>query len=683
MAGRKNSKARNQSELGLDVPASNARSTKAADAFEGRGDGELQQLVDANFLEYASYVIRDRAIPHLDDGLKPVQRRILHSLKMRDDGKFIKVANIVGYCMQFHPHGDASIADALVNLANKRYLIEGQGNFGNIHTGDPAAASRYIECRLTELARSQLFNKQITEFMPSYDGRNQEPVVLPAKIPLLLMLGAEGIAVGLATRILPHNFIELLEAMIQALRKKPFEVLPDFITGGVMDASEYDRGRGKVKVRAVIEPKDKSLLIVRELPFGVTTESLTASVEAAAKKKKIKIRSISDFTAEEVEIHITLSPGEDQEKTRQALYAFTDCEVSLNSNLLVIRDNRPVEMTTDEVVKHCAFRLKDILHQELELEKQRLLDEFHHKTLVQIFVENRIYKDIEEQTSYEEVQQAVLKGVNRFRKRLRRAVTMDDVEMLLGIRIKKISRFDIERSKQEIGDILRDLDTVEKELKQLTRYTVRYIKALIDKHKDEYARRTRIETFEAIDVKEVIASSFRVAYDKDGGYLGHAVRGEGLFTCTALDKVLMVWKDGRYMVAPVPDKLFVNKDLLHCALYDRERVHTMVYTVGGVSYCKRFRFGGTIMNKEYRLCPEKSRVQLLSDEPVERMWVKYKPAPRQRVNQQIFEAGNFTIKGAKAKGNQLTVKKIAKLWTHEPRGWEGTESDDPNAVLDM
>lgn len=682
MAGKKK-----QTELGLnDERKKKTKRSAAATAMRGRGNGALQQLVDQNFLDYASYVIRDRAIPHVDDGLKPVQRRILHSLKMRDDGKFIKVANIVGYCMQFHPHGDASIAAALVNLANKRYLIERQGNFGNIYTGDPAAASRYIECRLTPLAKNELFNKQLTEFVPSYDGRNQEPVTLPCKLPLLLMLGADGIAVGLATRILPHNFIELLEQMKRHIQKKPLEpVYPDFIQGGIMDPTDYNNGKGRVKVRAVIEKKDKSTLVIREVPYGTTTESLLASIEKAARDKKIKIRSINDYTAEDVEIHVVLSPGEDQDKAEQALYALTDCEVSLNSNLMVIRDKRPVEMTVEQVIKHNAVRLKDILGQELELEKQRLLDQFHHKTLVQIFCENRIYREIEDETSYEDVQNAVMLGMNKFKDRLRREITMDDIEMLLGIPVKKISLFDIEKSKKEIGDILLALEEVEKNIKGLTRYTTKYIDGLVSQYQDEYPRLTKISdgAFESISVRDVVASSFKVAYDKNSGYIGHAVRGKAICSCTALDKLILVWKDGRYMVSPVMDKLFVNKDLIYAALYERDKQMTMVYCANNINYIKRFKFGGVIQNKEYRLAPEKSRTLFFSDEPVEKLWVKYKPAPRQRVNQQIFEMETYAIRGAKSKGNQLSSKKIHNAWGHQPRGWSDEDLDPDAELLDL
>ncbi|MEM7394094.1 MAG: DNA gyrase subunit A, partial [Verrucomicrobiota bacterium] len=387
------------------------------------GSNALKRLIDDNFLQYASYVIRDRAIPDLEDGLKPVQRRILYSLKENDDGKFIKVANIVGHTMQYHPHGDASIADALVNLANKQFFIEGQGNFGNIFTGDPAAASRYIECRLTDMARNHLFNEELTQFVPSYDGRRKEPVTLPAKVPVLLMQGAEGIAVGLSTKILPHNFKELIEAQIAILKKQPFEVFPDFIQGGLMDVSEYDKGKGKVRVRAVIEQKDEKRLVVKEIPYGATTEALIASVETAAKKKKINIKSIQDYTAERVEIEITLGANQHPKKTIDALYAFTQCEMSFTSRVVVIENNRPVEMSVDEVLRYNTKRLVDLLKAELEVEKRKLEDELHRKTLIQIFVENRIYKRIEECKTFDEVKEAVRDGVNEHRHLLRRDVT--------------------------------------------------------------------------------------------------------------------------------------------------------------------------------------------------------------------------------------------------------------------
>src|ERR1700758_4334141 len=388
----------------------------------------LKDLINENFIQYASYVIRDRAIPQLEDGLKPVQRRILHALYEKDDGRFNKVANIVGHCMQYHPHGDASIEDALVNLVNRTYLIEGQGNFGNVLTGDPAAASRYIECRLTDLARNELFNPKLTEYVPSYDGRNQEPVILPSKLPLILMLGSEGIAVGLSTRILPHNFVELLKAQVAILQDKRFKLLPDFPQGGLMDATEYNRGNGKIKLRAKIVKRESNKLVISEIPFSTTTESVIASIEEAARKRRIKIRSISDFTAAQVEILVTLSPGEDQEKTIASLYHFTQCEVTIHSNIVVIKGERPVQMDVDEVIRFNTAQLVALLKRELEIRQAELRDDLHWKSLIQLFIEHRVYQRIEKCTTYEEVQQAVLNGLQPFRSRLTREITAEDVE---------------------------------------------------------------------------------------------------------------------------------------------------------------------------------------------------------------------------------------------------------------
>src|SRR6266446_1806921 len=356
----------------------------------------LHRRVDASFLQYASYVIRDRAIPNLADGLKPVQRRILWSLRQKDDGRFIKVATVSGHCAQYHPHGDAAISDALVVLVSKRYLIEGQGNFGNIFTGDPAAAPRYIECRLTELARAELFNDALTEFVPSYDGRNQEPITLPSKLPLLLMLGTEGIAVGMSCKILPHNFPELLAAQIAILKKQPFKLLPDFPTGGLMDAREYSDGKGTIKVRAKIKAKDDSTVVIKEIPPSTTTDSLIGSIEDAARKGKIKVKSINDFTSEEVEIEIKAPSGVSAEQLVDALFAFTECEVTIASRITVIKDNRPVEMTVSEVLKANTAQLVATLKRELELKESKLQDELHFRTLERIFIEERLYKKIEQ-----------------------------------------------------------------------------------------------------------------------------------------------------------------------------------------------------------------------------------------------------------------------------------------------
>jgi len=644
------------------------------------GHGPLKELLDRNFLEYASYVICERAIPHLDDGLKPVQRRILHSLHERDDGRFMKVANVVGHSMQYHPHGDASIAEALVNLVNKGYLIEGQGNFGNIYTGDRAAASRYIECRLTDLARKEVFNKALTEYTPSYDGRNKEPVTLPSKLPLLLMLGAEGIAVGMSTRILPHNFPELLKAQIAILQKKPFEILPDFQQGGLMDVSEYNKGNGKVRVRACFEKRDERTLVVTELPFGTTTESLISSIEDGVRKKKVAIRSINDFTAEKVEIELKLATGTKPDKVLKSLYAFTSCENSVSSRVVVIRGNRPAEMSVDEVLRENTARLKQLLKAELEHRKGCLLDDLHNKTLVQIFVENRIYKRIEKCKTQEAVHQAVIDGLEPFADRLRRPVTREDVEMLLGVRIRRISLFDINKNKKDIEDILTELKQIEKNLASLVRYAVRYLKRLLKDYEGLYPRRTRKAAFSEIEVRKLTATELDIQYDKENGYLGTAVKGQSLLQCSSLDKLFLAWDDGRYRVVQPPDKLFVDKNLAYCDKPDRERVTTVVYTLDHFTYMKRFTIGGTIMNRDYRYAPEDANVLLFEIGTPDEVFVKYKPAKGQRIHQQVFHPADVALKGVKARGNQMTAKSIARLVTKKPSWWDEDRAG-PKGVL--
>jgi len=636
--------------------------------------GPLTDLIDFNFLQYASYVICERAIPNVADGLKPVQRRILHALKEKDDGRFIKVANVVGHTMQYHPHGDASIGDALVTLTNKRYLIEGQGNFGNIFTGDHAAASRYIECRLTELARNELFNKDLTDFIGSYDGRNREPVTLPSKLPLLLMLGAEGIAVGLSTSILPHNFTELLEAeiqMIQEKKKAPVEidVLPDFRTGGIMDVSEYNKGFGKVKVRARIEKQGSNKLLIKELPCIQTTESVISSIEDAVKRKKVPVRSINDFTAEKVEIEITLSQGANQDKAIKALYAFTRCETSVSSRIIVICNKRPVEMNTEQVLRENVRRLLDIMRRELALKKHNLLEDFHNKTLIQIFVENRIYKQIEECKTYDAVIKAVLKGLKPFQSKLKRNVTRNDVEMLLGVRIKRISRFDIEKNRKDIEAILKELADVEKNLKNLKSYVVDYLKSLIKKYKKEYPRRTKIDTFKALDVRKLTSNELSINFDPEKGFLGHSVKGESLLNCSSLDKLLIVKNDGTFVVMPPPETYYVDDSLIWCGIYKRDLIFTAVYTDWGVTYAKRFEIGGVIMNRDYNYIPEKAQLQLCKFGTPGSIYVKYKPAKGLRIHQQEFEPEQILIKGVKAKGRQMTSKIIDRIDTSTGRWW--------------
>ena len=632
----------------------------------------LHRRVNTSFLEYASYVIRDRAIPHLADGLKPVQRRILWSLHQNDDGRFIKVANVVGDTMKYHPHGDASIGDALVVLANKRYLIEGQGNFGNIFTGDPAAAARYIECRLTELARTELFNDEITEFVPSYDGRNREPVTLPCKLPLTLMLGAEGIAVGLSARILPHNFPELIEAQIAILKKQPFKCLPDFPTGGQMDAREYADGKGSVKVRAKIRVKDESTVTIKEIPPSTTTDSLIASIEDAARKGKLKVKSINDFTSEEVEIEIKCPQGVDAEKLVDALYAFTDCEVTIASRIVVIKDNRPVELTVSEVLRENTEQLVRLLKLELELKQKQLEDELHFRTLERIFIEERIYKAIEKCKTNEAVLEAVHAGFKPFRKQLYRELADADVVKLLSVRIRRISLFDINKHREETDRVKADLELTRKNLKQLTKHAIGHLEALLEKYGPRYPRlTTKSSRHDEIDVKEVAFKAFKVAYDRESGYVGYKVNGEEFkVECTKFDKILLVFKDGTYKVTELPEKFFVGPDLFFCGLPERERVFTCAYTNRQASFLKRFTFGGTILNKAYSCIPDKSRILFFASDTPPTLYIRYKPALHQKISQQTCNPKEIEVKSPKTRGRQISIKDISSVTAEPTRGWD-------------
>ena len=637
----------------------------------GKIELPLHRRVNRSFLDYASYVIRDRAIPHLADGLKPVQRRILWALHRIDDGRFMKVANVTGETMKYHPHGNASIDDALVVLTNKRYLIEGQGNFGNIFTGDPPAAPRYIECRLTELARTELFNDEITELVPSYDGRNKEPVTLPSKLPLLLMLGTEGIAVGMTSRILPHNFPELLEAQIAILKKQPFKCLPDFQTGGLMDARGYKDGIGEVKVRAKIKTKDESTVLIKEIPPATTTDSLIGSIEDAARKGKIKIKSVNDFTAEEVEIEIKAPSGVSADQLVDALYAFTDCEVTIASRIVVIRNNRPVEMTVSDVLRENTTQLVEILKRELQLKESKLQDELHFRTLERIFIEERIYKKIEQCKTNEAVLAAVHDGFKPFRKQLVRELIDADIDRLLQVRIRRISLFDINKHREEMEQVKADLEETRKHLKGLTRYVISHLEALLAKYGPLYPRLTKSSRYDEVDAREVAFKAFKVAYDRESGYIGHKVSGEEFrVDCTKFDKLTIVFRDGHYQVVELPEKLFVGPDVVYCGLPARERVFTCAYTNREATYLKRFTFGGTILNKIYHCIPPKSKVLFFEPDTPPELYIKYKPAPYQKINQQTCKPAEVEVKGPKTRGRQISIKDVSSINSKPSRGWD-------------
>jgi topoisomerase IV subunit A len=626
-------------------------------------------LFQTNFLEYASYVIKERAIPDLDDGLKPVQRRILHSLLEMDDGKFHKVANVVGHCMKYHPHGDASIYEALVNLANMDLFIDKQGNFGNFLTGDVASAARYIECRITPFANNVLYNPELTRFQESYDGRNSEPVSFPAKIPVLLALGVEGIAVGMATKVLPHNLDEILDALSAALKGDDFVLFPDFPGGGLVDVSEYNDGQGKVLVRAKLNTKDPKRIVVEELPFGVTTEKLIASVENAARKGKLKIASINDFTTEKVNIEITLARNTYSEDVEDALYAFTDCEQSISVNLLVIRDRLPVQMTVTEVILYHARRLIQILKRELEVERDQLLDKLHARTLERIFIEERIYKRIEEEKTRDGVYAAVFDGFEPFRDQINREVTNDDIERLLKIPIRRISLYDINKAREEVRVINDRLERIAYHLAHLVSYALEYIAGLKQLGSAYLRQRqTKITTFGKTDVREAASRDLVLRYNPSTGYLGYGLKtGNEQCKVSHYDRLLIIKKSGTYFVTDVPEKLFVDKTIRLCCLADKEVLENQVLTAiyqdrkTKALYIKRCRITQFILNKTYELVPESGKLVNLSIREDAEIYVEYKPKPRLQKKEESFFFHDYLVKGVKTGGVKITSKEVRTL----------------------
>lgn len=628
----------------------------------------VDTLFNTNFLEYASYVIKDRAIPDIEDGLKPVQRRILHSLFEMDDGKFHKVANVVGHCMKYHPHGDASIYSALVVLANKEMFIDKQGNFGSLLTGDPASASRYIECRALPLAKTVLYNPAITNMVESYDGRNREPVTFPAKIPVVLVQGAEGIAVGMSTKILPHNFAEVLNGLKAALVGEKVQLYPDFLTGGLVDVSDYQDGLGKVLVRARLDTKDPKRIVIRELPFGSTSETLIASIENAARRNKLKIASITDFTTDKVEIEIKLARGVHTQDTVDALYAFTECENSLSVNLLVIKDNTPTIMTVTEVLAYHAESLIRILKAELKIQEGNLKDKIHARTLERIFIEERIYKQIEEMKTKQGVTNAVLKGLEPFADEIRREVTEEDVERLLKIPIRRISLYDINKARDELNMLNEELKQVRHHLKNLVEYALGFLDSVLESHGKLFPRQTEIISFQQVDVKEVTARNLSLCYDDATGYLGYEVKtGKPLFPVSDLDRVLIIRKSGVYTVSDVPDKLFVDKGMWFCGLADKEEMAARVFTIvykskdTGYAHIKRCKIEQYILEKSYELVPEDCQILKFTTREDVEVVASYKPKPRLKVLEESFTVKDFLVKGVKASGVRLSNKEVATV----------------------
>jgi topoisomerase-4 subunit A len=633
----------------------------------------VKNLFDRNFLEYASYVIKDRAIPDLEDGLKPVQRRILHTLFEKDDGRFHKVANIVGECMKYHPHGDASIKDALVVLANKDYFIKRQGNFGNIYTGDEAAAARYIECRVTQLSKDIFYNPKLTDTVDSYDGRNREPVLFPAKIPAVLVMGAEGIAVGMSTKILPHNALEVLEAEIACLSGKKFQLFPDFPTGGFVDVSDYRDGNGKVTVRANLDTSDPKRILITEMPFGCTTESLTNSIEAAARAGRLKIQGISDYTKDKVEIEVRLARGVYAQETVDALFAFTECEQSISVNLLVIKDGLPAVMTVTDVVKHHAKQLVRILTKELEIEKKELLDKLHLRTLERIFIEERIYKGIEKMKTAKGVEDAVIAGFKPFMKEIGpRGVSHDDVEHLLRIPIRRISLYDINKAREEMEAIQARIKEINGHLKNITAYSIGYLNSIIARIKaneevGKGARKTKVGTFDKINVKEVVRSDVELKYDSKTGYLGTNVSGVKIAEVSPIDRILVVRKNGMYTVTDLPEKTFVGADAWWIGVANKEALADIIFTIiykdkeSGFPFIKRCVIEGWIMNKDYFLVPDGASVLHIDTRPKFAFSVKYAPRPRLKVLSEDFKAQSYNVRGLKAGGIKLSSKEVTKV----------------------
>ncbi len=633
------------------------------------------------FLDYASYVILERAVPYLDDGLKPVQRRILHAMKRLDDGRYNKVANIIGFTMQYHPHGDASIGDALVQLGQKELLIDMQGNWGNILTGDGAAAPRYIEARLSKFALDVVFNPKTTSWMSSYDGRNQEPITLPIKFPLLLAQGVEGIAVGLASKILPHNFNELIDAVILYLKEKDFELYPDFPTGGYIDCSRYNDGLrgGAVKIRAKIEKLDKKTLAIRELPFGKTTPALIDSILKANDKGQIKIRKVDDNTAENVEILVHLAPGISPDKTIDALYAFTDCEISISPNSCVIFDDKPHFLGVKDILKASASRTQQLLTRELEIRLDELEEDWHLSSLEKIFIENRIYITIEECETWESVIETIDKGLDPFKKLLRRQVTRDDIIKLTEIKIKRISKFDSFKADEHIKGVEQEMDEVKNHLAHIVDYTIRYFQGIKRKYGKGRERKTEIRNFDSIEATRVIVANEKLYVNYQEGFFGTGLKKEEYVgECSDIDEVIVILKNGKYTITKVSDKAFFGKNILHIAVYNRNDNRT-IYNVlyrdgkGGPIMMKRCSITGVTRDKEYDLTKgaDGSEILYMSSNPngeVELLKVFLKPRPRLRNLIMELDFSQVAIKGRQAQGNIFTRYAIHKVQLKEVIG---------------
>ncbi|NBR36047.1 MAG: DNA gyrase/topoisomerase IV subunit A [Chitinophagales bacterium] len=639
------------------------------------GDTGIQGQYKHWFLDYASYVILERAVPAIEDGLKPVQRRILHAMKEMDDGRYNKVANIIGQAMQYHPHGDASIGDALVNLGQKDLLIDTQGNWGDVRTGDDAAAARYIEARLSKFALEVAFNPKTTQWQLSYDGRKQEPVALPMKFPLLLAQGADGIAVGLSTKILPHNFCELLEAAIKHLRGRRFELYPDFQTGGLIDVADYNQGKrgGKVKLRAHIEEWDKKTLVIRSVPYGVTTMQLMESIVKANDQGKIKIKKVTDNTAADVEILVDLAAGISPDITIDALYKFTDCEISISPNACVIADQKPQFLGVQELLKFSVDHTKALLEQELRIKLAELQEKWHYTSLEKIFFEEKIYKELEKKhSSWEKVLVAIDEAFDPFKKKLKRAITREDIVKLTEKPVRRIYKLDIDELNEQIRELEAAMKQVRHDLDNLVDFAVAYYEGLLKKYGKGRERRTEIKEFEVIEAKQVAIANTKLYVNREEGFIGTGLKkDELLFECSDLDDIIAITRRGILKVVKVSEKAFIGKDVLHVAIFqknDERTTYNMIYAdgKGGVSYAKRFTVTGVTRDKEYDLTKgdEKSKVHYLSvnlNGEAEVVKVLLTPGSSARIKEFDFYFETLSVKGRSSLGNQVTKYPIKSV----------------------
>ena len=649
------------------------------------------------FLDYASYVILERAVPDLFDGLKPVQRRILHSMNTLVDGRYNKVANIVGTTMQFHPHGDASISDAIIQLGQKDLLIDMQGNWGNIYTGDKAAASRYIEARLSKFALEVVFNSKTTKWQLSYDGRKKEPIHLPIKFPLLLAQGAEGIAGGLSTKILPHNFNELIDSSIKHLKGKRFKLYPDFQTGGFIDIKNYNDGNrgGRVKVRAKLEKLDKNSIIIKEIPYGTTTASVIESIIKASDKGKIKLKKIEDNTSSNVEIIVYLKTGSSISKTIDALYAFSQCEVSISPLSCIISNNKPEFIGVSDILKTSTENTRELLKEELEIELEELNNQWHNISLEKIFIENRIYRDIEDKTSWELVLSSIEEGLKPFTKKLRKQVSLDDIKKLTEIPIKKISKFDLNKVNEKLKSINANIDEVKNNLEHITDYAIKYFEYLKKEYGSERKRKTKVQEFDDVDKKDISIKNQKLYVNKKDGFIGTGMKKDDyLFDCSDLDDIIAFTNEGLMKVVRVDNKVFIGKNIEKVLLFNddiKKLIYNLIYRDGknGTSFIKRFKISGLIRDKEYYLTQGKQGSKLhyfkyhKEGDPADKVIYRLsdnKATKNLRIKEFDLDFEDYGIKGRDSKGNIVSKHTIAKVSYKEKSTISSSSIEDINKI---